>query len=72
MTLAELDLPPDILADAKRWMGDMEMSENVFLDYLVEAHGPEDEGQGDYKLYRTAVLWGVEALRDVEGQAEPD
>ena len=72
MKLADLDLAPGILADAMRWMGEMEMSEDEFLDHARENHGPEDEGQRDYEIYRASVIRGVEALLDVEAQADPE
>lgn len=73
MTLDELGLPPDVLADAKRWMDDMMMSEDEFLDYMMETYGPsEDKLMDDRERARQAVGWGVERLRDVEAKADPD
>jgi len=72
MTLAELGLPADILADAERWMSDMEMSEDVSLDYMVETYGPsEEEDLDDRERARQAVGYGVELLRNMEVEADP-
>lgn len=73
LKLADLGLPADILSDARRWMSDMMMSEDVFLDYMIETYGPdEDKPMDDRDRARQAVGYGVERLRDVEAEADVD
>jgi len=69
MTLADLDLPAMVRADAERFGEELGMREDVLIDHVLETYSPVDGD--DHERAREWILAMIKAHADHEDGIEP-
>lgn len=63
LAFKDLDLTTDIQAEARRIADDLDMSEDVLIDHVLETYAPEDRGQGDSERFQAVIRAMIEDLK---------